>query len=149
MSFKTFAPILRLLLTLLLFLCATGARAQRIDLNANGMSDVWETIYGTNGVNPNVDSDGDGIANLQEATAGTSPYNAGSVPKLSLLGLTSTNGNLFMAAELGKLYQLQSLTNLGSTNWLTETSQVVRAGTSFSFPSPVTCPRFGARESSG
>jgi len=42
-----------------------------------------------------------------------------------------------MAAQLGKLYQLQSITNLGSTNWLTETSTVVRAGTSFAFPSPV------------
>jgi len=44
-----------------------------IDLNGNGISDVWEWVYGANNVNPNADPDGDGFSNLQEAIAGTNP----------------------------------------------------------------------------
>ena len=136
MSQKFPALFLSIAVAVLFILGAASVHAQRIDLNTNGMSDVWETIYGTNGVNPNVDSDGDGISNLQEATAGTSPYSAASVPKISLAGLSGTNGSVALSGLLGKFYQLQSITNLGSTNWLTETSVLVTAGTNFNFPAP-------------
>lgn len=111
--------------------------AQRVDLNGNGMSDVWEWVYSATGLNPNADSDGDGFSNFKEAIAGTNPFDSNSVPKISLFSVSATNGSITMAAQLGKLYQLQSITNLSSTNWLTETSLVVRAGTNFTFPSPV------------
>ncbi|MEY4916159.1 MAG: hypothetical protein RL616_72 [Verrucomicrobiota bacterium] len=136
MSLKFSAAISCLTAVTLLLLAAIGTHAQRVDLNANGMSDVWETIYGTNGVSPAVDSDGDGISNLNEATAGTSPYSAVSVAKISLMSTTGTNGGVNLSGLLGKLYQLQSITNLGATNWLTETSVLVTAGTNFNFPAP-------------
>jgi len=113
-----------------------SAHAQMVDANNNGVSDVWEWVYNATNLPPATDSDNDGIPNTGEATAGTDPLNASSLPKISPLSVSPTNAILSMSAQLGKLYQLQSITNLGSTNWLTETSTVVRAGTSFTFPSP-------------
>src|SRR5665213_1372473 len=120
------------------FLTATtGAFAQMLDLNGNGMSDIWEWVYSATNLDPNAVANGGGISNSQEAMAGTDPFNPNSFPKISAVVMSGTNANISMPAQLGKLYQLQSVTNLGSTNWLTETSMVVRAGTSFSFPSPL------------
>jgi len=122
------------------------ARAQMIDLNGNGMSDVWEWLYGATNVPPNADPDGDGVSNLNEAGAGTNPFNSNSVPRISLFTLAQTNGSITMPAQFGKNYQLQSSTNLGSSTWLVETSTVVRPaamplaapgqGTNLTFQSP-------------
>src|SRR5260221_764642 len=120
---------------MLLVMIAGAVSAQRVDVNSNGMSDIWEWLYGANGINPNADADGDGFSNQQEATAGTDPFNSNSIPKISTAVFTGTNGSITMPDALGKLYQLQSITNLGSTNWLVETSAVARAGTNITFPS--------------
>ena len=51
---------------LMFFFFSLGARpilAQMVDLNGNGMSDIWELIYGASGLDPNADTDGDGVAN--------------------------------------------------------------------------------------
>ena len=53
-----------------------------VDLNGNGMSDVWEWVYSAYGINPNSDSDGDGFSNLQEAIAGTNPFDSNSYPHI-------------------------------------------------------------------
>ena len=120
---------------------AAAARAQMIDLNGNGMSDIWEWVYSATNLNPNADADGDGASNLQEAGAGTNPFNTNSVARISTFNVAGTNSTVTMPVQLGKFYQLQSVTNLGSTNWLTETGLVVRAGTSFNFPSPASATR--------
>src|SRR5678815_3849008 len=53
---------------------ATSALAQKIDLNINSMSDIWEQIYGAAGLDPNADTDTDGVINQLEALAGTDPF---------------------------------------------------------------------------
>src|SRR5438046_1701712 len=50
-----------------------------IDVNTNGLSDVWENLYGLTAVVPGDDLDGDGLSNYQESVAGTNPRNAASV----------------------------------------------------------------------
>jgi uncharacterized protein (DUF1800 family) len=106
------------------------ARAQMIDLNHNGMSDIWEQLYGATGLDPNADADGDGVSNLREALAGTNPFDSNSYPHITMFALTATNFSVTIPCQLGKVYQLQSVTALGSTNWQMETGLVVRSGSS-------------------
>src|ERR1017187_3908658 len=55
---------LRVPAILLVFLTAQPGPAQLIDLNSNGMSDVWEQIYGAGGLAPHADADGAGGSTL-------------------------------------------------------------------------------------
>ena len=112
-----------------LFLAIRPASAQMIDtMNTNGMSDVWEQLYGASGLSPNGDADGDGFSNLKEALAGSNPFDANSVPKITS-AIKAAAFTVTIPCELGKQYQLQSVTDLGSTNWIVETNVVVRSGT--------------------
>jgi hypothetical protein len=137
MSRKLFASFSPIILATIVWLKPATASAQMVDLNGNGMSDIWEWFYSATNMSANADSDGDGMSNLQESVAGTNPFDSNSVPRISLFPVSDANGSIKMAAQPGKLYQLQSVTNLGSANWLTETSMVMRAGTNCTFPSPV------------
>ena len=124
------------MVVLVLVAGAAFRAAAMVDLNGNGISDIWEWIYGAPGINPNADSDGDGFSNLQEAIAGTNPFDSNSYPKISLVTVVSgTNVNVTIPGTLGKLYQLKSTTNLGSSNWLVETGLVLRTGTNVRLPS--------------
>ena len=104
------------------------AAVPMIDLNTNTMSDVWEQVYGASGLKPGDDSDGDGYSNLQEALAGTDPLNSNSIPKIVSSAYTAPMFSVTIPCELGKQYQLQSVTTFGSTNWVVETNVVARAG---------------------
>ncbi len=119
----------RSLVALLILLTARLGPAQMIDLNTNGMSDVWEQIYGAAALAPSADTDGDGVPNSKEALAGTSPFNANSLPKISTGTVSGNSFTVTLACELGKQYQLQSVNTLDSTNWVVETNVVVRSGT--------------------
>ena len=76
------SPYCRLVIATLCVLlwCASGLRAQVVDLNGNGMSDIWEQVYGASTLPPNGDADNDGASNLQEAVAGTDPFDPNSKP---------------------------------------------------------------------
>jgi hypothetical protein len=122
-----------------IFLLASTAQfapAAMIDQNTNGMSDVWEQIYGASGLSPSADTDGDGFTNLKEALAGTSPVNSNSFPKISSSAMATNNFSVTIPVELGKQYQLQSITALGSTNWIVETNVIVRSGTTLTLTAP-------------
>jgi len=120
------------------FLAAFGfsVQAQRIDQNHNGMSDVWELLYGTSGSDPMADSDGDGFSNLQEALAGTNPFDSNSYPRIAFFGATNSSFSATIAGTPGKVYQLQSISALGETNWVVETGMVLRAGSSVTLTAP-------------
>ena len=111
---------------------ASLARAQMIDLNGNGMSDVWEWTYNAVGVSPGADPDQDGFSNLQESIAGTDPFNSNSFPHIAITTYAGTNFTVTMPCYLGKNYSLFSVTTAGATNWVFETNQVVRVGTNVS-----------------
>jgi uncharacterized protein (DUF1800 family) len=117
-------------LTLAFLLLHSPALAQMVDLNGNGVSDVWELLYGAWGLPPDGDADGDGVSNLQEALAGTNPFDANSAPRISSVSYAAPAFSVTMPAALGKYYELQSVATLDATNWLTETGLVARAGSS-------------------
>src|SRR5690242_15633008 len=77
----------------LLLALAVPARvhAQKLDLNSNGMSDVWEQIYNASALDPNLDSDGDGVSNLRESMAGTDPFDPNSFPRIPTTAHTVSN----------------------------------------------------------
>jgi hypothetical protein len=107
-----------------------------VDLNGNGMSDVWEWVYSAYGINPNSDSDGDGFSNLQEVIAGTNPFDSNSYPHIPVVFSSPTNFSVMMPYVPGKLYLLQSITNLGSTNWIVETNVEAVSGTNATLTVP-------------
>jgi uncharacterized protein (DUF1800 family) len=127
---------LLVLLALLAMFSPARGLAQMIDLNTNRMSDVWEYLYAATGLNPTDDTDGDGAVNMVEAVAGTDPRDPNSVPKITLASYSGTNFTVSIPCALGKQYQLQSTTNLGSGVWVTETSVVARSGTVVSLSAP-------------
>jgi len=104
-----------------------------IDQNQDGMSDIWEWMYSTGNINmnPGADPDGDGYSNLQEAIAGTNPFDSNSYPHITFAGATATNFSAAFPAAPGKVYQLQSVTNLNGTGWLVENGAVARVGSTF------------------
>src|SRR5256885_12536963 len=63
-----------------------------VDLNGNGMSDVWEQFYQAQGLAPNADADGDGQTNLAESIAGTNPFDPQSVTRISGIAISGGAG---------------------------------------------------------
>jgi len=102
------------------------------------MSDIWEWLYNAYGVDPNADADGDHFTNLQEARAGTNPFDSNSYPHITLSTFSTTNFSVTMPCALGKEYQLQSVTNPAGTNWVIETNVVARSGTNITLSANVT-----------
>ncbi|HXI52947.1 MAG TPA: PA14 domain-containing protein, partial [Candidatus Saccharimonadales bacterium] len=114
-------------LLLLVLLMTSTARGQVLDLNGNGVSDVWELIYGVDGVDLSLDSDGDGVPNWLEALAGTDPFDARSVPKIATCEVTPSGVRITASSILGKLYRLQSSEAYTDvTSWQAEDMVVAR-----------------------
>jgi hypothetical protein len=85
------------------------------DVNSNGMSDLYEQYY-FGSVSSNrtrfTDTDGDGMSDYAEFIAGTNPTNAAS--NLRFLDFFQTNHAMTFqwSAVPGRIYQLQTSTNL-------------------------------------
>lgn len=89
------------------------------DIDNDGLSDGWETEYGTNetSMNPGDDPDGDGYTNLEEFEANTDPNNANSYPGMTPIevNLVNADGTAYLGGEnsLTIAYNTQ-----GSARWL-------------------------------
>jgi hypothetical protein len=144
-SKKISGIVLRFSAVILAFAACERLQAQKLDQNSNGMSDVWEQIYGAVALNPNLDSDGDGVSNLQESMAGTNPFDANSVPRIPTTAHSSSNFSITLPSGLGKQYQLQSVQPQisGWTNWTVESTIIARTGTVVTLTAPLgSVPKF-------
>ncbi|MEI9863319.1 MAG: hypothetical protein WDN00_01925 [Limisphaerales bacterium] len=98
-----------------------------IDANHNGISDSWENYYfgsAGNDRTQTTDSDGDGMPDYAEFIAGTNPTNAASkLIFVSAAVQTNRFVQLKWAAIPGRLYQLESSTNLNTWTPLTSLQQ--------------------------
>jgi hypothetical protein len=104
-------------LAILLGLFST-ARAE-LDLNRNGLGDVWEAKFAPAVFAPDEDSDGDGRTNAEEARAGTDPLRADDVFKIRKLTAENGGFRLQWPSQAGKRYRVQSSTNPDdATAWL-------------------------------
>jgi uncharacterized protein (DUF1800 family) len=131
-------PVLLRILTVAVFaLASVAGRAQMIDLNGNGISDVWESIYGY-GLDPNADPDGDGFPNWEEAIAGTNPFDSNSYPHIPIVSNSLSGFTVMVPSAAGKVYTLESVTTLGDTNWVAETNvEALGANVAITVPASV------------
>ncbi len=124
--------VLRLASALALLMLGIGpAVAQKIDLNANGMSDIWEQVFGATGLDPSADADGDGVPNGLESIAGTDPFDSNSFPRITVGAYFGDHFAVTVPSELGKQYELQGIQPPvvgGWTNWITEATTISRTG---------------------
>jgi hypothetical protein len=131
--------VLRFVAALAVVLIAGPIHARNIDLNSNGMSDIWELVYSASALAPNDDADGDGVPNFLESIAGTNPFDSNSVPRISATAQAGTNFTVSLPASLGKQYVLQSMpgfTNGMAANWTNEMTLVARTGTVVTLTAP-------------
>lgn len=96
--------------------------AQAIDLNGNGVCDVWEHRYNAGSLVADElgkasDHDGDGQSNFEEGLAGTNPHDPLSVHRIHSI---ATNGNevtIQCFTQPGKTYQSQISDDLLPSSW--------------------------------
>ena len=116
------------------------------DTNHNGISDAWENYYfGSAGTNrtQTTDSDGDGMNDYAEFIAGTNPTNAAS--KLIFVSATvQTNQaiQLKWSAVPGRIYQLESSTNLVDWTPVTDWQQAVTSPVTYTGTNAVSGAQF-------
>ena len=93
-----------------------------VDLDGDGMSDLWEAYYAARALQPSADSDGDGHSNLHESRTGTDPLDAQS--HFQVVGPTIDHSQQQLQFEHssadGKRYQFQGSTDLAEWNALGE-----------------------------
>ncbi|MGC4016336.1 MAG: DUF1800 family protein [Luteolibacter sp.] len=102
-----------------------------LDLDGNGLDDVWEARYAVSGLDPAVDTDGDGQSNLAESLAGTDPLDPTSCFNASLQ-LLPGQVKVVLPAQRGKQYQLTTSSTL-SGGWSPVGSPMVATGSTVEF----------------
>ncbi len=85
-----------------------------IDLNGDGMSDVWQDQYAAYGILPGDDMDGDGKTNLEESLLGTNPFGGEPHPPDTTPAVTATNVTFQTPTVSGILYQPEITEDLGN-----------------------------------
>lgn len=89
-----------------------------VDLNYNGLSDVYEYIYFGGLADPFADPDGDGVSNYDEMIWGTNPTNASSLVTAPTASLTGNDFTLaWPSAGANRVYELQA--SIGLATWQT------------------------------
>ncbi|MFK7910114.1 MAG: DUF1800 family protein [Akkermansiaceae bacterium] len=110
-----------------------------VDLNSNGISDVWENKYNASPLVVDAaakaaDEDGDGQSNEDEAVAGTNPRDPLSVHKVGAITHSGSDVTLTCPTEKGKRYQIFISDSLQSLSWSGHGSPEVASGSSMVTP---------------
>jgi uncharacterized protein (DUF1800 family) len=98
----------RSLCTATLIACLLAPARADLDLDTNGLGDVWEAKFQPAVLVPSEDNDGDGRTNQEEFEAGTDPLRADDV--FVIREMRSVGGELELkwSSQAGKRYQLQT-----------------------------------------
>src|SRR5437016_6396235 len=98
-----------------------------IDLNNDGMSDIWQQKYSVPSADANFDYDGIGLTNSQKSLLGLDPRNPNSRFHLEIVSDTANNQlHLRLDTVFGKLYQVESSNDLQS--WTSLNSAIAGTG---------------------
>jgi uncharacterized protein (DUF1800 family) len=109
---------------LILVLLSAAGVVRGVDLDLNGLGDVWENRYRATNLANSADADGDGRSNGEENAAGTDPRSGGSF--IAVSGLYVSNGLFWVSwpGQAGKRYVVQSSAGLVA-GWSNVTSVLV------------------------
>ena len=79
-----------------------------IDVDGDGLDDVWQERFGAGDLMPEGDADGDHQTNVEECIAGTDPYDSTKTHGFSEQMLDGT-GTMWVTwdTQIGKLYQME------------------------------------------
>ncbi|MHA3775303.1 DUF1800 family protein [Verrucomicrobiota bacterium sgz303538] len=99
-----------------------------IDLNSDGVGDIWALFHTAEAQSPTADPDGDGQTNAQESAAGTDPRSPNSIIRISSMSLDAAGLHLTFPTLIGKRYQVQSAANLSGTAWANVGSPLAGSG---------------------
>ena len=97
-----------------LFFSLSGTLPAEVDLDGNGLGDVWELRYEISGMLATSDADGDGRSNLEENRAGTDPTDSGSQLQFESAMIDGEALRLTWPSVKGKRYQVQMTTDFVS-----------------------------------
>lgn len=90
-----------------------------LDLDSNGLPDIWAALYKAQGVDPSGDSDGDGISNQQESIFGTDPFDPHHKMEFKIAQLNNSIASASWTALSDRPGLLQSSTDSGvSDPWI-------------------------------
>lgn len=113
--------------------------ASGLDLNVNGVSDVWEYRYNAselvfNEITKNQDYDKDGVSNFDESLAGTDPFDPLSAIELEIINDEVHGLMLCMPTQSGKRYSIFGSNDLSAVNWPPEGAPVEGDGSTMDLP---------------
>jgi len=118
----------KLLLLLAAFILGAANRCRAsVDVNTNGMSDVWETAYAAQALPPDGDADLDGQSNYQESIAGTDPFDPQSVFRVESLASVDAAFLIRWQSVAGRRYQVET-TNSVAQDWQAQGAPVLGTG---------------------
>lgn len=108
------------IIILTLILCVIGQpalAASFLDADGDGMSDVWQRLYGISSSQANDDPDGDGRTNVQESFAGTDPNDPYSAFGADAVRADTGEIIIEWPSVAQKRYQVENTLSLTNADW--------------------------------
>jgi uncharacterized protein (DUF1800 family) len=105
----------RIFLLAWLGICFHGHAA--LDLDGDGLGDLWQMRYQADELSPATDSDGDGHSNAAEAAAGTNPLVSNDILRVSSMSRMGNQVTLKWPSIAGKKYQVECSSSLDEAAW--------------------------------
>lgn len=101
-----------------LILMMSLVAAAEIDLDNDGLGDIWEMVNGAEALQPGADADGDGRTNGDEARAGTDPFSTADLMAVREMTVEGAQIRLRWPCKPGKRYQVLRAATPHSSDWV-------------------------------